>query len=397
MNAWMNNAALRYEACNRATLAWMLDRHDPRGFLDTKVNPLTGADYDRNTGLRGPDFTYGWIQGRGLEALVTFADFYRHSDPDLSNRLSERAQRLTQALSELLTRDGRAFFLYDADLNPVRPVANGTEPQTAAGQVYTYSDAFVAKGLLAAACHFDAENAGQYNGYLNDVIASIEAGAFQMDETGEISPAQARSEPDDFGPRMILLGAAGLLHRCDKAGDTEFADRFIGDVIARYYDTASGLLLNVPARDECNVGHGIEFCGFAFEHLADRPDDPRIGALVEVLRASLAAGLQGPGIALTLSASTGDAISPYYPWWPMPEAIRATVLGWKLTGDDRLIDLWQRADAAFFENYWQPEKGFAYQTRTIDGPVDFVPATSDLDPGYHTGLSLLAAIKAIQS
>jgi len=29
---------------------------------------------------------------------------------------------------------------------------------------------------------------------------------------------------------------------------------------------------------------------------------------------------------------------------------------------------------------------------TRDGPVDFIPATPDLDPGYHTGLSLLAAI-----
>ena len=29
---------------------------------------------------------------------------------------------------------------------------------------------------------------------------------------------------------------------------------------------------------------------------------------------------------------------------------------------------------------------------TADGPADFVPATPDLDPGYHTGLSLLAAI-----
>ena len=30
---------------------------------------------------------------------------------------------------------------------------------------------------------------------------------------------------------------------------------------------------------------------------------------------------------------------------------------------------------------------------TVDGPIDHVPATPDLDPGYHTGLSLLAAIE----
>jgi len=30
---------------------------------------------------------------------------------------------------------------------------------------------------------------------------------------------------------------------------------------------------------------------------------------------------------------------------------------------------------------------------TIDGPVDIVPTTPDLDPGYHTGLSLLVALQ----
>jgi hypothetical protein len=30
---------------------------------------------------------------------------------------------------------------------------------------------------------------------------------------------------------------------------------------------------------------------------------------------------------------------------------------------------------------------------TAEGPIDYVPATPDLDPGYHTGLSLLAAIE----
>ena len=35
----------------------------------------------------------------------------------------------------------------------------------------------------------------------------------------------------------------------------------------------------------------------------------------------------------------------------------------------------------------------AYQTRAADGnPVDAIPATSDADPGYHTGLSLIDVI-----
>ena len=139
----------------------------------------------------------------------------------------------------------------------------------------------------------------------------------------------------------------------------------------------------------------LSFVGLAFEHLQYQPDDPRIEKLVSILLCSLEIGLQGPGIALSLSAVSGKCVSPHYPWWPMPEAIRACAFGLQLSGNTRFIELWQQADDAFFKNYWQAPQCFAYQTRTVDGPVEFVPATPDLDPGYHTGLSLLAAIKAI--
>ena len=396
MRTWIEDAVVRYQDCNRAALSWLIDRPSQSGFLNTKVNSLTGVDYDLTSGLRGPKYTYGWIQGRGLEALVTFAEFYQKLSPELSERISQRAEQLFYRLSKLYMRDGHAYFLYDEALNPVIPWADGVKSQTTALSLFTYSDAFVAKGLVAAACRFDRQNITLFLDYLHKVIAAIEDERFQMEEKHALSMENAKSEPDDFGPRMILLGAAGLLHRCNYSDEAGFADRFIDDVLARYYDTVSGLLLNVPKQDSCNLGHGIEFCGFAFEHLARRPDDSRIKTLSAILQKSLEIGLQGPGIALSISAKTGQANSPYFPWWQMPEAIRATALGYKLTGEENLINLWQKADLAFFDNYWQPIRSFAYQTRTTRGAVDYVPATPDLDPGYHTGLSLLSAIRAAQ-
>jgi hypothetical protein len=396
MSPWNEDAAVRYEACNQAAIRWLIDRPNQNGFLNTKVNSITGVDYDTSSGLRGPQFTYGWIQGRGLEALVTFADFYHDLDPALSQRISKRAEQLFQRLRELYLRDGHSYFLYDEELKPVIPSDDGLASQTTEIPIFTYSDAFIAKGLVAAACRFDLENVGPFLDYLHNVIAAIEDGRFQMEEKRALSLENAKAEPNDFGPRMILLGAAGLLHRCNHSDEAGFADQFIDDVLARYYDASSGLLLNIPKQDACNVGHGIEFCGFAFEHLEQHPNDSRIELLGEILRRSLETGLQGPGIALSLSSKTGQANSRYYPWWQMPEAIRATAIGYKLIGDESLINLWQKADAAFFNNYWQSERGFAYQTRTKEGPIDYVPATPDLDPGYHTGLSLLAAIRAIQ-
>ena len=72
------------------------------------------------------------------------------------------------------------------------------------------------------------------------------------------------------------------------------------------------------------------------------------------------------------------------PWWSLPETIRAAALVFRATGDARAAGIWARADAAFFGRYWRAGHGIAYQTLGPDGPVDFTPATPDLDPGYHT-------------
>ena len=39
----------------------------------------------------------------------------------------------------------------------------------------------------------------------------------------------------------------------------------------------------------------------------------------------------------------------------------------------------------------------AIQTRNADGePVAVIPATSDADPGYHTGLSILDCLEVLR-
>ena len=77
-NIWLEKAASRYEICNHKTLNWILSRSPIiEGFLNTKVNSVTGISYTNNSGARGPKFIYGWIQGRGLEALVTFEEYYK--------------------------------------------------------------------------------------------------------------------------------------------------------------------------------------------------------------------------------------------------------------------------------------------------------------------------------
>jgi mannose/cellobiose epimerase-like protein (N-acyl-D-glucosamine 2-epimerase family) len=393
---FFEEARRTYAAANAGTLYWMLQR--PMlggGFLNTKQNSLTLNDYGAEDGVRGPDYTYGWIQGRGLEALVTHAAFFEQELPPLAEKLDAAACRLYDLLASLQKPDGHAYFCYDRDMHAVYvDQSNLVRSQEKPVLIYTYSDAFVAKGLVAAASRYGLPDIADHLAYFDQVIAAIETGRFQMDERRPLSLDSLAEQADDFGPRMILLGAAGPLKRAGHTAHLAFADRFIAHVIDRHYDAATGLLRNVPGEDSCNVGHGIEFVGFALDYLDDTADPALIDKLERILVSSFRKGFVGPGITLTVSIKTGEAQSPYCPWWSLPETIRSAALVHERTRSAASLDVWKGAHAAFFEHYWRGTPPIAYQTMTRDGPVDFVPATPDLDPGYHTGLSLLAAIHA---
>ncbi len=267
---FLADVSRRYDAANEATLRWMLGRPPlGGGFLDTKMHSITGRDYGPEDGWRAPDFTYGWIQGRGLEALTEFASFFEMRQPTLSAALDDRAALLREALGRLVARDGHAYFCYDRDLRPVRPgLGDQPVPQDKPGGIFTYSDAFAAKGLLAAALR-RRDDATEPLAFLLRVVAAVEQGRFQMDERIPLSATNLAAQPDDLGPRMILLGAAALLRRA--GADIAYAQRFIRHVLDRHFDEQTALLRNVPDGDACNVGHGIEFVGFALEALGDGP------------------------------------------------------------------------------------------------------------------------------
>jgi hypothetical protein len=397
MDTFLDQVGARYMDANRRALTWMLDRPRLRdGLVNTKLNPLTLRDYGPDDAMRGPDYVYGWIQGRALEALVTHAAAFAPTDPEFARALEACARPIYHWLGARLALDGHIAFCYGPDDTPVFPNAEGEpQPQSREPDIFTYSDAFAAKGLVAAAHHFGLPEREAHLGYLREVIHAAEVGRFQIDEKRHLSHAAIAEQPHDFGPRMILLGAAALLRRLGLDDDARFAGRMITHILVHHLDPATGLLRNSPGSAQTNPGHAIEMVGFALDALGTEAHPATQAALVRILRQSYAAGRCGPGIAIVADVDTELPDPALLPWWTLPETIRAAALAYSLTGDADLLDIWQDADTAFFTDYWRDEPPIAYQSRNMDGPVDAVPATPDLDPGYHTGLSLLAAIRAV--
>jgi mannose/cellobiose epimerase-like protein (N-acyl-D-glucosamine 2-epimerase family) len=385
----------RYQESNRAALRWMLDRPPLHGaFLNTKMNSITLRDYTEADGWRGPDFTYGWIQGRGLEALTGFAEAFSQQDPELAIALHGRARLLYAALDTLTSTDGHCYFCYDRLMRAVHPDLSGARVmQAATRDIFTYSDAFAGKGLALASALFAPDTTQRHLAHLARTIEAIDNGQFQMDERIALGDDALDAQVSDLGPRMILLGAAPLMAKLGGASVAAYAGRFIDHILTHHFDGASWLLRDVPGEDACNVGHGIEFVGFVLEHLGASIEPELALRLERILAASFEAGFKGPGIVLSLSVRSGKALNARCPWWSLPELIRAAALLHRITRSGKTLDIWKRADAAFFTRYWRGKPPVAYQMLTQDGPADVIPATPDLDPCYHTGLSFLAAAR----
>jgi hypothetical protein len=283
------------------------------------------------------------------------------------------------------------------------PVVRGADgepvPQRLSTRFFTYADAFVLKGLIAATSRYEPASRPPYLARMAELVEAIEDGRFIMDEQQMLTAETAAAQHAEFGPRMIVLGASALLHRLGLTKESRFGDRFIGHVLNRHWDATGAnpslLIRDAEGGDRCNVGHAIEFAGFACEYLPQDADPAVVVAIRKALIASFEKGFYGPGLCLHISAATGKPTSPNYPWWSLPETVRAAGLCHARTRDEAAMAIWRKSHEAFFANYWRGSPAIAYQTRDRAGPVDFVPATPDLDPGYHTGLSLLGGIEAI--
>ncbi|MBR2910002.1 MAG: hypothetical protein IKC05_00200, partial [Lentisphaeria bacterium] len=73
-------------------------------------------------------------------------------------------------------------------------------------------------------------------------------------------------------------------------------------------------------------------------------------------------------------------------------------LCYKFTADDRCVGIMKKCLDAFFGKYVRYDIfQMAVQTRNCRGEaVAVIPATPDADPGYHTNMSLIDALKVVK-
>ena len=103
------------------------------------------------------------------------------------------------------------------------------------------------------------------------------------------------------------------------------------------------------------------------------------------------------GIAKLYDLKHRRTVNSDMPWWNLPETFRAGVEMNRLYPEIRFADVRSRAEKAFAAiAKFSARHGFCVQPRNETGKViPVIPAVPDIDPGYHTNLSLLDAAQLL--
>jgi hypothetical protein len=429
-----------------ANLRCLVDRYRRAGtgLIDMKFDARTGMDFagPESAGtIRGPEVVYTWIQGRGLEAAAGHCEWLARKTAvnkalaeDLTAGLHELMRSTATRMEAIRSRNGgRLCFMMSTSGEPLRVGTEGRlEPLPDMPREPGFVDLFYGKGLLAAgACLGDAELRDAGIEHLSWALGEIAQGRFISDQQpmDPKNPVSHDPERASHAPFMISLGALCLLiqHTQEKRWlDTarDFVDRIVNRHVVdtprdglRQWDFMEFVRPDGGAylRDgqvPCDPGHTLEFVGLACKVLSTgegvfgrqqtallrkqcRPCLP--GVFNRAFSLGFRPDVQG--ICKSVDLLSRKAINTDMPWWSLPETMRAGILLARLFGGSDEV----RADGgavhaclrALRECYCNPDVNFiAVQTRDGNGRVaDVIPACPDVDPCYHTGLSLLDVLR----
>lgn len=410
-------------------------------FVDTKLSTRTGEDFPEPTDF-GMDFigrsaVFGWIQGRGLEALAGHAAFLG-DHPVLVSRCDRMLETVATRIASFgAVNHGRFVFLSTPEGRSFRCGADGRRDYFQPGTIPPgFADLFTGKGLAAAGVRLRCPAWSELGiSTFRAAAKAIVSGQFASDQISfdPKNPALPVPGRQAQGPWMIALGGFALL--CELFPDEQewveggslFLRRLLEQHVVRQdtgplqrfdfveWTDGAGQPWLEQGRILQDPGHALEFTGLAARFLlrvtARKTLSPELHDLVAICReilpdiflAAFANGFRRPvgGICKTFDLVAREPLNTDMPWWPLPEAMRAAALLLHLApGHPRCAELSAAAAEcarALFDHYRSPVPGLFLQTRDERGePSLAIPATPDADPGYHTGLCLIDFVTAVQ-
>ena len=400
------------------------------GWINLKLDAIDGSDHFNDTGIRGKNHIYTWIQGRGLESLCTHIAWYR-----MFNGYSVPNTDAMRALADSVAANLTHSLDYHHGHLPFDIDPEGKSDYKTNG-MWTMSDLFCSRGLYAYGMMFGNEQQKSFGrNYLDQTIDAILSGRFYNDQVS-FDSSQYRAYSDgrtSYAGQMLALGGIVLKMRLDKDPDAPKRGKELIDHVLSYHCNSDGRWKSIsrntivewissdggPSRNEdgrmlLDPGHALEFVGLSNQMIDVWERQYELSSedirwidgikkiIPSILKANFKHGYRKPGgIAKGVDAETDEIVVSSMPWWAVPETMRALVLTEKLCQSTELTAWTQkqylRCLKAFKKYYFDASPSpVAVQTIDPEGnPVAVIPATPDLDPGYHTGLSFMTCYDAL--
>lgn len=426
----------------------MIERFDPAyGFIDTKIDIFSGGPLSRKIGdtdIFGRETVYAWIQSRGVEALCGHLQWIQ-TEPTLSaERKRYYTEQITPIISGVISKletirnrnGGSLFFWFTPDGTGFTLTPDGKrQPFTPPHGRSNTSDMFHVKAVAAAANMLrDAKLAAEAQRYFSAWVHNVEANRADSDQQpfdprNPVAPVPGRRS---HGIRMISLGSFALFASIYPHHDyVNGGLRFMQHILDNYINI-NGRFNGLEAWDFvefidpqgrpflhegnilCDPGHGLEFVGLGMKflntirHRTDLSGEQRSAIanfdhlLPLILQHVFKTG-RNPigGIYKSINLKTRQPYNADMPWWNLPESLRAAMLVHNACVNEptrqACREIARDCSNTFLSRYVRPAVHMmAYQTLDQAGkPIRTVPATPDLDPGYHTGLSVIDFLAAL--
>lgn len=420
-------------------------------YIDMKLSILTGKDFeplaDSQKDFKSKCSVFGWIQGRGLEALVGHAMWLKKCTVLSEAEKKQRFEYLSKMISEIFHQlekvrrknNGHLFFTFtpEGDFFKIDESGNKEKFQMQENNSIM-SDLFYVKGMLAAA-KFTNDKAKETEAkiFFKKIIKDISDETFKGDQVSFDPKNKVKGIPGakGQGSRMIALGGLAVFagYLSEESYWFEKGCEYIQYIMNHHvnykkqlalqdYDFVERITLTgEPYGDEQGVlsdpGHALEFIGLACKFLLLLKRKKTLSALeqqtLELAEAHFAPllchcfgygyGKNGGGIIKAFDLKARKAINDDMPWWNLPETMRAAAEVMELFPQHKMFNEVKRVlvlcSNSYFNNYINPKVALmAYQTIDKNGkPIDIIPATPDADPGYHTGLSIIDFLGCMQN
>jgi len=396
--------------------------HPSYPYIDLKIDAITGDDYFDTDGMRNSKHIYSWIQGRGLEAISMHVRWYDsfsgYTHPHRKELLTIAKSVATSLMTFLEAHGGHLNFLLNETIDN--------------DHRFTMSDLFCFRGLYAYySLNGPNDKARKAKTLLLDVIHAVIEGNFYNDQKG-FDDSQYKIYEDErvsYASYMIALGALNLLAQLDKDVRIPYlAKQLISyvlhihvnskkkwpllkeDTIVEWIDNSGN-----PAMDDSVIpldpGHALEWIGLTSQLLISLTThysldkemkkwmSSVVSQLPSLLEVNFLLGYSSPGGFLkSVDGIRGAPLADSLPWWSLPETMRALILVDSLCGYDERRNTWfHDCFSSFLEFFCEPSAiPIAIQTINTKGEaIAVIPATPDLDPGYHTGLSLISCYEEL--